>query len=393
MSRLEELRPRYDVVVIGARAAGAATALLLARRGLRVLAVDRGAYGSDTLSTHALMRAGVLQLARLGVLGGVVDSSTPAVRRTVFHYDAETVDVPIKPKDGVPALFAPRRTLLDRLLVDAALEAGVSVRHHVRLVDLLRGATGRVEGVVLKDLDGDVRAVHAAFVVGADGLHSALAELVKPPVTRRGAHATATLYGYWSKLPVDGYHWYWTKGAAAGAIPTNGGQTLVFAGIDATTFAAEVRGGVLRGYLRILQRAAPELVPRLEHARLAGPLSGFPGHGGYLRRPWGPGWALVGDAGYFKDPITAHGISDALRDAELLANALARGQDAALAVYEAERDALSERFFDVTDRIASFRWELAELKGLHQSLSEEMKRETEALVKRGAAARGLALAS
>src|SRR5215467_4411875 len=119
MSAFDGIAAGYDAVVVGARAAGAATAMLLARRGLRVLAVDRGAYGSDTLSTHALMRAGVLQLARLGVLAGVLDSNTPAVRRTVFHYDGETVDVPIKPRDGVPALFAPRRTLLDRLLVDA----------------------------------------------------------------------------------------------------------------------------------------------------------------------------------------------------------------------------------------------------------------------------------
>src|SRR4029453_12858161 len=120
--------------------AGAATAMLLARRGLRVLAVDRGAYGTDTLSTHALMRAGVLQLARWGLLDRIEAAGTPRVRRTVFHYPDDVVDIPINPAADVPALFAPRRTVLDRVLVDAAADAGADVRHRVRLVDLLRGA-------------------------------------------------------------------------------------------------------------------------------------------------------------------------------------------------------------------------------------------------------------
>src|SRR5512134_276223 len=106
MSAREGVRSRYDVLVVGARAAGAATAMLLARAGLRVLAVDRGAYGTDTLSTHALMRAGVLQLARWGVLDRIVAAGTPPVRRTVFHYEDGAIDVPIKPRDRVPALFA-----------------------------------------------------------------------------------------------------------------------------------------------------------------------------------------------------------------------------------------------------------------------------------------------
>ena len=144
-------------------------------------------------------------------------------------------------------------------------------------------------------------------------------------------------------------------------------------------FAEEVRADVPRGYRRILAETAPELAARLGGARLAGSLHGFPGHPGYLRRPWGQGWALVGDSAYFKDPITAHGISDALRDAELLARAVAEGTDAALARYEAARDELSTALFDVTDRIASVAWDTAELKALHRALSDEMKREVAAL--------------
>ena len=112
-------RPHYDAVIVGARAAGAATAMLLARAGLRVLVVDRSRYGADTLSTHALMRGGVLQLHRWGLLDRVVDAGTPPIRHTTFHY-ATTSIITIKPSHGVDALYAPRRTLLDPVLVDAA---------------------------------------------------------------------------------------------------------------------------------------------------------------------------------------------------------------------------------------------------------------------------------
>jgi flavin-dependent dehydrogenase len=384
-SGLEGVEGRYDAVVVGARAAGAATALLLARHGLRVLAVDRGAYGSDTLSTHALMRAGVLQLARWGVLDRIEAEGTPRVGRTVFHYGDETVDIPIKPRDGVPALFAPRRTVLDRVLVDAAVASGAEVRHRVRLADLVRRADGRVEGAVLEDGNGRSAAVGAPLVIGADGLRSAVASLVAAPLTRLGRHAAASVYGYWSGLEAEGYHWHWGRETAAGAIPTNGGEVLVFAGASRRRFAEEIRLDVPGGYRRLLAESAPELAGRLGGARLVGSLHGFPGHIGYLRRPWGPGWALVGDAAYFKDPITAHGISDALRDADLLARAVVRGGDRALSEYEAERDELSTELFEITDRIASLEWDDAELRALHQALSDEMKREVAALLARGAA--------
>jgi 2-polyprenyl-6-methoxyphenol hydroxylase-like FAD-dependent oxidoreductase len=375
MSALDGLEPGYDAVVVGARAAGAATAMLLAGRGLRVLAVDRGTYGSDTLSTHALMRLGVLQLARWGVLERIEAMGTPRVSRTVFHYPDEVVDIPIKPQEAVPALFAPRRTVLDRALVDAAIERGAVVRHRVHLADLVRGTGGRVEGVVLRDEDGGGRAIRTRMVIGADGLRSKVASLVGAPVTRSGRHATATVYGYWSGLDIDGYHWYWSRGLGAGAIPTNGNQVLLFAGMPARRFAEGAAAGLAAIYERVLAECAPEIATRLGRARLVGSLRGFPGQPGFLRRPWGPGWALVGDAGYFKDPITAHGLSDALRDAELLALAVSEGDDAALDGYELARDALAGRFFELTDRIASLEWDTPELKILHRALSEEMKRE------------------
>jgi 2-polyprenyl-6-methoxyphenol hydroxylase-like FAD-dependent oxidoreductase len=393
MAPLDSLEERYDAVVVGARAAGAATAMLLARRGAKLLAVDRGAYGSDTLSTLALMRVGVLQLARWGLLDRVVEAGTPAVRRTVFHYDDGDVDVPIKPRDGVPALFAPRRTVLDRILVDAATEAGTTVRHGVHLADLVRGTDGRVEGVLVADAKGATRTVKASLVVGADGRDSAVARLVGAPVTRRGRHATATIYGFWEGLEVDGYHWYWGRDGGSGTIPTNDGRVLVFVGADSRAFAPALREDAGRAFRRLLAEVSPALAGDLGRARLVSRLVGFGGRTGLLRRPWGPGWALVGDSANFKDPITAHGISDALRDAELLASAALAGTPEAFAGYERERDALSVGLFDLSDEIAKFPWETAALKELHRLLSDEMKKESVYMAARGIPGAGLALAS
>ena len=124
---------RYDVVIVGARCAGAATAMLLARAGHRVLVVDRGRYGTDTLSTHALMRGAVIQLHRWNVLPAVVAAGTTPVRQATFFYGDESVAVPIAPRDGIDALYAPRRHVLDRLLVDAARVAGADVAYGVRI--------------------------------------------------------------------------------------------------------------------------------------------------------------------------------------------------------------------------------------------------------------------
>jgi 2-polyprenyl-6-methoxyphenol hydroxylase-like FAD-dependent oxidoreductase len=374
-----DLRSSYDVVVVGARVAGAATAMLLARQGLTVLAIDRAAYGSDTLSTHALMRGGVLQLTRWGLLDRVRAAGTPAVRRTWFQYGDRVLEIPIKPRDGIEALYAPRRSFLDALIADAAREAGADVVHGVRLLDVIQSG-GRVRGVLVEDRQRQVAVIRAGTVVGADGVLSTVARLVSAPTTREGRHATGVVYGYWSGLPMEGYHWYFREGVSAGAIQTNDGQMCVFAAMPSSRFMEEVRFDLEAGYHRVLTEVSPELAASLTSGRLESRLRGFPGQTGFLRRSWGPGWALVGDAGYFKDPLTAHGITDALRDAELLARAIGQGTDGALAEYEALRDELSIGLFDVTDYIASFEWDLETLGERHQYMSREMAREVSALV-------------
>jgi flavin-dependent dehydrogenase len=371
--------PIYDAVVVGARCAGAATAMLLARRGLRVLVVDRGRYGTDTLSTHALMRGGVLQLHRWGLLENLKATNTTPVRTTSFHYGDEVIDIAIKPRDRIDTLYAPRRTVLDALLVDAARDAGAELMYGARLAELIRTNEDRVCGVVLKDNDGGIFRIGAGIVIGADGMRSTLADLVGAEPYRLGRHATGVVYSYWSGLDVGGYHWYYRPGVSAGTIPTNDGQTCIFASVPSRRFHEEIRFDTAGGYHRVLAECSTELAAAVSDAQLVGKYRGFPGQVGFFRESGGPGWALVGDAGYFKDPLTAHGITDALRDAELLARAVKEGSDDALAQYQNVRDELALGLFNVTDAVASFEWDLPTIKNLHRSLSEEMKREVAAM--------------
>jgi 2-polyprenyl-6-methoxyphenol hydroxylase-like FAD-dependent oxidoreductase len=373
-------RARYDALVVGARAAGAATAMLLARAGLSVLAVDRGRLGDDTLSTHALMRGAVLQLHRWGLLRALEAAGTPPIRSATFHYGEEDIPIPIKPRDGIDALYAPRRTVLDPLLVRAAAAAGAEVVHGVAAIDLVRDARGRVAGAVLAGADGSPTRVEADIVIGADGIRSPIARLVGAPVERAGRSATAVVYGHFAGLAQDGYHWYYRPGVSAGAIPTNDGRTCLFVALPPARFLDELPAGVDALYRRILAEAAPEMARAVARARLDAKLRSFPGTPGFLRRAWGPGWALVGDAGYFKDPLTAHGLTDALRDAELLARAIVAGTDGALAAYQATRDEVSLGLFEVTDRIASFAWDLEQAKRDHHLLARHMAGEAEMLL-------------
>jgi flavin-dependent dehydrogenase len=373
------MAPRYDVVVIGARCAGAATAMLLARAGHRVLVVDRGRYGTDTLSTHALMRGAVVQLHRWNVLPAVVAAGTTPVRQATFFYGDESVSVPIAPRDGIDALYAPRRHVLDRLLVDAARVAGADVVYGVRVKELQRSENGRVIGVVLDDDAGNVHRVAARVVVGADGMRSTIAGLVGAETYRVGQHASATMYGHWSGIEADGYGWYFIPGVSGGAIPTNDGQVCVSISVPGADFTRLFAHQPDKAFGELLSQVAPDLaeqVARAGHSRL----HGFPGQPGFFRRAHGPGWALVGDAGYFKDPLTAHGITDALRDAELLATAIDEGSDRALADYQEQRDAASQDLFDATDAIASFNWDLSSVRVLHESLAKSMSREVKQLL-------------
>jgi len=371
---------KYDVVVVGARAAGAATAHLLARHGLSVLLLDRSRYGSDTLSTHALMRGGVLQLQRWGLLERVVAAGTPPVRRVTFRYAGEVVPIAIKPSYGVDTLYAPRRTVLDPILVDAASNAGADVRFGVAVTDVVRDRQGVVTGVVGRTREGGAFRADARIVVGADGIRSTIADRVGAAVQRIGTGASATTYGYWPGLGVDGYEWDYRPNAASGVIPTNDDQACVFA----SAVPSRIGRGGLDTLLSIVATSDPELTERLA-AEPPPPMRAFTGLPGYVRRSWGSGWVLVGDAGYYKDPLSAHGLTGALRDAELLARAitatlLAGADDCdALADYQATRDALSTTLFDITDAIAGHRWSGDQIGDLLLQLNAAMSKELDTL--------------
>jgi flavin-dependent dehydrogenase len=369
---------KFDVVIVGARCAGAATALLLARAGARVLLVDRGTHGADTLSTHALMRGAVLQLHRWGALPAIVAAGTPPVQSTTFSYAEQDVTVRIEPKFGVSALFAPRRALLDRILVDAAADSGAEVRYGVRVDDVVTDARGRVRGITAV-AGGARRRFEADVVIGADGLYSKIAQRVGAARVLEGRHSTGVLYSYWEGLPCDGFYWRFVRSASMGAIPTNNNATCVFVAVPSARFPHELRDDPASTYRRLLHDVAPLVHARLDEARMVEPVRGFGGHAGFIKASAGPGWALVGDAGYFKDPLTAHGITDALRDAELLAHAIVRGTTAAFAEYETTRHSLSRGLFDLTDEIASFAWTDEKVQALHRAFSSEMSREVRAI--------------
>ncbi|HET9563437.1 MAG TPA: FAD-dependent monooxygenase [Mycobacterium sp.] len=391
MSARRDLRRRpgpyggWDAIIVGARVAGAATALLLARAGLQVLVVDRARRGSDTLSTHALMRGGVLQLRRWGLVDRVAATGAPPVRRVTFHYGAESLPISLKPYAGVDALYAPRRTVLDSLLVDAAEEAGAQFNFGLSMTDLAHDGTGRAVGVVLRDRRGSTWTELARFIVGADGRDSVVAERTAAPSLAIGAHGAAYTYGYWPAADLDGYHWYYGAGLSAGVIPTNDGLACVFLGGSTATLRAALRYRSPAAAQRRLLARFEDRLADLVAAPPVGSVRLFRGMPAQLRHPYGAGWALVGDAGWWKDPLSTHGITDAFRDAELLAVAVIadasseRAGAIALAGYQAQRDRIAWPMHGIVDRLASHEWDLTEVRRLLRELASVMADEVETI--------------
>lgn len=384
------MKKTWDVIVVGVRVAGSATAMLLARAGLRVLCVDRSRKGSDTLSTHALMRGGVLQLHKWGLLDRVVAAGTPPVRRTVFHYGDERVAVSIKPASGVDALYAARRTVLDALLVGEAVRAGARVEFGTPVVGLCRRPDGQVSGVLLQDhRTGQVHAEYANLVIGADGRDSLVAREVAATNVFTGSYSGAYLYGYWPGDQSQDYEWFYRPGLAAGVIPTNGNAHCVFVGGAAHRLQAELsRHSTAQAWDRLAAESGlgerAHSTDRLAPIRVVRSLPA-----GYLRTAQGPGWALVGDAGHWMDPISTHGMTSALRDAELLADSILSSPvipSPEASSFQLTRDRISLPMLQASDEIAAFRWDLTRIRVLLRRMSSAMTDEVEALTLLGPAA-------
>jgi flavin-dependent dehydrogenase len=295
------------------------------------------------------------------------------------------VQISIRPSAGVDALYAPRRYLLDRVLVDAAADAGADVHHETRVIDLLRDDAGRVRGVVTGDRS-TTRSITADLVIGADGISSVVARVAGATTLRQAEWAGAVQYAYFEGVDATGYHWAYGNGAGAGLIPTNEGHALGFVSTAPERMRSLRSGRTPAETFGVLWRlAAPSLADRLDGAVRVTRQHGWAGLPGFVRQSSGPGWALVGDAAYFKDPITAHGITDALRDAELLATAVVetvsgvRSEEAAMAEYAATRDRLSADLYRVTDEIATYAWDIDEVPSLMRRVSAAMTDEVEYL--------------
>ena len=350
--------PTTDVVVVGARCAGAATAMLLARQGHRVVVVDRATFPSDTLSTHAIARGGVVALDRWGLLDAVLASGTPAIRRVRLHVGGEVVDRRIKERAGVDLMVAPRRHVLDQLLVEAAVDAGAEVRTGVSVQKVTRHL-GRVTGIVGHDASGKTVQVSARFVVGADGLRSRVAREVPAPVAVRRPSGGAVHYAYFRRPDWDGFEFHIADRVMAGVFPTHGGEANVWV-CGPTAHVEIVRDDRPAGLLALLASANPELAERVADAERTSPVRGAAGLPNHIRRAWGPGWALVGDAAMHRDPATGHGMTDAFRDAELMARTLdgvLRGEQAeavAGRTYETLRHELVHEQFDATVRMSQY---------------------------------------
>ena len=345
----------YDAIVIGARCAGSPTAMLLARQGYRVLVVDRASFPSDTLSTHLIHGPGVAALRRWGLLDQVVATGCPPIEMYSFDFGPFTITGNPRTSDGIATAYAPRRTVLDKILVDAAVQAGAEVREGFTVEEIVV-EDGAVVGIRGHSEGGGTVIERARVVIGADGRNSHVAKVVGPEQYNEKPMLMVSYYTYWSGLPVGGFETVSRPDRGWAALPTNDGLTLLVVGWPFAESAA-YKTDVEANYLKTLQ-LVPEMADRVRDAtrqeRFAG--GAVPN---FFRKPFGRGWVLVGDAGYTKDPITAQGISDAFRDAELCAAALdetfsgGRPFSDALSAYHQRRDAAVLPVYEFTTQLAT----------------------------------------
>jgi len=312
------------------------------------------------------------------------EAGTPPVRDLVLGFGEERIAFRLANDFGVEELYAPRRYLLDSILIEAAVDGGVEFMSATRMTGLHTDHEGRVTGVDVSRA-GSSSTVRARIVIGADGVWSRVAEIVGAPTSRSHPPTNAVHYAYYSGLDSPGWWFQFTPGVNAGLITTNDGAVCVFVGRP-RRLMPRFKENPEQEFLRLLRMAGADLAERAEAGTRISPFRGTPGLPGFLRRPFGPGWALVGDAGYTKDPISAHGISDALRDAELCARAVDRSlrhpaeELEAMQGYQQVRDRLSHRMFDESDALARFEWDPEEASRRMRGISEAVRIECDAIV-------------
>lgn len=309
----------YDAIVIGARCAGSPTAMLLAQKGYKVLLVDKASFPSDTISTHGIWPPGVARLKRWGLLEKVIDSNCPAIGTIGFDVGPIALKGSLPAYEGVTDFIAPRRTILDKVLLDAAIDAGAEFRENCAVEQVLAD-NDRVTGIRSRTRDGGSVTDKARIVIGADGRNSFVARSVGASIYNSRPALACWYYTYWSGLPTEEATYYSRPGRCFGVIPTNDDTACVAVAWKNEEFA-EFRSDIEGNFFKTLE-LAPDLAEQVREAKREERFYGTADLPNFFRKPFGPGWALVGDAGYHKDPLTAQGISDAFRDAEALADAL-----------------------------------------------------------------------
>jgi flavin-dependent dehydrogenase len=361
----------YDVIVVGARCAGSPTAIRLARKGYNVVVVDRATFPSDTVSTHLVHPPGVDALQRWGLLDRVRATGCPPIPEYMFDMGAFSITgTPGLPHQ--PSSYAPRRTVLDKILVDAASEAGAEVREGFAVEDVLI-EEGRVTGI-RGSAGGKSFTERARIVIGADGISSLVARSVGAETYQEKPRLLAAYYSYWSGLSLKGFEAYDRGDRSWAAWPTNDGLTLVIVGWPYAEFETN-RQDIEGNFLAALDRA-PAFGERLRAGKREDRFYGM-AVPNFFRQSYGPGWALVGDAGYNKDFITAQGISDAFHQAERCADAVdasfsgARPFDEAMKNAQTHRDdyALKGGIYEFTCQFASMQPPTPEMQQLLKAVS------------------------
>lgn len=332
----------YDVIVVGARCAGAPTAMLLARKGHRVLLVDRATFPSDIPHGHLIHRGGPRRLHDWGLLDRVIATGCPPIDSVTLDFGDFPLTGAGLAADGVAVAYGPRRSALDKVLVDAAVEAGAELREGF-VVDGFAGDGDRIAGIRGRHAGGRAAVTERATVtVGADGRNSRLARTVEAAASYAAPALTCWYFSYWSDVPGAALELHVRQRRVIFAFPTNDGLFVVFVAWAAEELDA-VRAGIEGRFMAAVDEV-PSLARRVRSGRRAERFAGATDLPNFLRKPFGAGWALVGDAGAHKDPWSALGICDAFRDAELLADALDDGLagrrplDTALADYERRRN-------------------------------------------------------
>ncbi len=349
---------RHDILIVGARCAGASLAMLLARRGLKLLALDRARFPSDTISTHFMWPRTTAFLASWGLLDRLAATGCPAIDLVTADYGKVAINGRPSPVRGSAAMYSPRRTVLDHLLVEAARAAGAEVLEAATFRDVIWQGD-RVVGIRAQHADGRAIEHHADIVVGADGLWSQVARACAAPTDVSYPSLTCGYYAYWAGVPTRGVEFYVREGRDILVFPTHEGLTCIWAGrshADWGTYHADVEGT----YHEVISHA-PDLARRLNEAQRTTSFKGTSKLPNFYRQSFGKGWALVGDAAYHRNPLTGMGIGDAFFGAELLAEAIADGfsdpaqRDAALANYQQEFRQKTAGVFDYTLRAAGLK--------------------------------------